>query len=137
MSSGAILHLGFDDCHRVLVLINAGYTVKSCQSLSQLRTRLLEFLPIDAVVLTEDDEFTFEEAASLIRSNCTAPIVLFETQPAHKGCADVDLSVSGLAGPEIWLEQIRELIQFNRALPSKPKSVQPEIGTRALLSRRG
>ena len=137
MSSGTIIHFGFDDCHRILVLKNAGYSVKSCNSLSQLRTTLLEFHQVDAVVLTEGDEFTFEEAAGLIRSNCPAPVILFEAQPAHKGCADVDLSVSGLAGPEIWLEQIRELIQFSRTLPANPKPVQSQTKTRAILSRPG
>jgi hypothetical protein len=126
MSDGTIIHFGLDDCHRILVLTNAGYTVHSCTSLSQLRAALLGLAEVDAVVLTESDEFIFDEASSLIESNCGAPVVLFEAQPEHSGGSDVDLSVSGLISPEIWLEQIRELIHFSHTLPSNRKPARSE-----------
>jgi hypothetical protein len=136
MTNGTIIHFGLDDCHRILVLTNAGYAVESCTSLSQLRAALLKHPHIDAIVLAESDEFTFDEAASLIRWNCGAPVVLFEAQPAHRGRTDVALSVSGLTGPDVWLEQIRELIEFSHALPSKSRTVRSETEIRRLISKR-
>jgi hypothetical protein len=80
------IHFGPDDCHRLMVLRSAGYTVDGCVSLPQLRRLLLAGGEAEAVLLSDGPGVLLAEAASLTRSCSSAPMVLFSgTNRTYEG----------------------------------------------------
>lgn len=105
-----VIHFGPDDCHRLMVLRSAGYAVDGCESLAQLRRLLLTKTKADAVMLSDGPGFALEEAASLVRSCSSAPMVVFGgTNRAYEGMA-FDLVVHSLTPPESWLHEVDAVI---------------------------
>lgn len=105
-----VIHFGPDDCHRLMVLRSAGYTVNGCESLAQLRRLLLAGDEADAVMLSDGPGVELEQAASLARSCSSAPVVLFScTNQAYEGMS-FDLLVHSLTPPEAWLHEVDAVI---------------------------
>lgn len=111
-----IIHFGPDDCHRIMVLGSAGFAVEACSSMNQFRASLLSGNQPDAVLLSDGDGFSPEDAAVLARSCSPAPVVLFSgANRAYQG-ARFDLVVYSLTPPEVWLHEVDALIAKSRLL---------------------
>jgi hypothetical protein len=111
-----VIHFGPDDCHRLMVLRSAGYKVDGCVSLGQLRASLLAAGEAGAVLVSDGEGVVPEDAASLARSCCSAPVVLFNRTNRSFESVTFDLVVHSLTPPEVWLREVGELIAKNRVL---------------------
>jgi hypothetical protein len=105
-----VIHFGVDDCHRLMVLRSAGYSVDNCDSLGQLITKLETDGEADAVVMSDCDGISTEEAASLARTHTKAPVVLFRSTNRSVEESAFDLVVHSLTPPEVWLNEVDALI---------------------------
>ena len=108
-----IAYLGDNTSHRVAVLQAAGYLVEHCGSLLELAPALDAGCNLDAVLVSE-------EAASggflaLTRSCFRPPLVLFHRDPAKRIGLAFDLLIPTLHRPEVWLAELRLLIERTRA----------------------
>jgi hypothetical protein len=110
-----VIHFGPDDCHRLMVLRSAGYTVDDCRSLMQLRVNLETGIVPDAVLMSDGDGVSPEEAAALARSRACHPLILFRTTHVPYEDGGFDLVVPCLTPPEIWLNEMDALIERTRA----------------------
>jgi hypothetical protein len=109
-----VIHFGPDDCHRLMVLRSAGFAVDGCMSLTQFRSSLVSGNHAEAVLLSDGDGFSPEEAAVLARCCSSAPVVLFSgTNRTYEGAA-FDLIVHSLTPPEVWLHEVDALIAKSR-----------------------
>ena len=105
-----IVHFGWDTCHRLWVLRNAGYSIDDCQSVVQLGAALRSGAHPDAVAFTESERFAPEEAVELTRSHSSAPLILFRENHSNFAESTFDLVVPVLEPPEAWLTSVAELI---------------------------
>ena len=115
-----VICFGRDDCYRVPVLQSAGYEVTEAESLDSLALDLQGNDRVDAVIVSEDDHRSAENAADLVRQQSTAPIILFWR---HNGGIDeskFDLVCSSFVEPQVWLERTAALIL--RKLPVQMES---------------
>jgi hypothetical protein len=118
-----VIHFGADDCHRISVLRQAGYCVEECFSVPRLRFTLTEFPEPDAVAIAERDEEEADEAISLVRSNCEAPIILFENRNRCSERSIYNLVVPPLTNPRDWLHDVASLIEQSRATRGASQSI--------------
>lgn len=127
--SRKILTFGYDACHRWAVLRLAGYTVHACESIGELRDRLMKRSRVDAVIMVEDIVSVPQEAITAARSYFQGPLVLFQarTRSAHKEA--FDLCVPILSGPGVWLPKLEALLDSTR-INSKPESVALKATTK-------
>lgn len=113
-----IIHVGADLCHRVGVLENAGYRVRECSSLSDLRKALASDPQPDAFIVIEDHAGLFRQAVALIRAYSQLPLILFG-EP-QRNCAETpfefDLVIPFLVAPDIWLTDVAILIAQGQAV---------------------
>jgi hypothetical protein len=109
-----VIHFGPDDCHRLMVLRSAGYFVDACWSLGQLRASLLTGGEIEAVFMSEREGIAPDEAVSLAKTHCAAPVVLFRSTNRAYPDSTFDLVVHALTPPEVWLKEIDALIGVKR-----------------------
>lgn len=110
-----IIHVGADKCYRLPVLKNAGYRVRLCASIGELREALESAVHPDAVLISEGDEGGHAKAVSLVRARTAAPIVLFRESQRSYSQAPFDMVVPILDPPEAWLADIAGLIARRRA----------------------
>lgn len=111
-----VIHVGPDDCHRLMVLRSAGFAVDGCVSLTQFRALLLGGSRADAILLSDGEGFAPNDAAMLARSCSSAPVVLFGGTNRTYEDAMFDLVVHSLTPPEVWLHEVDALIAENRVL---------------------
>jgi len=116
--SRKLLTFGYDACHRWAVLRLAGFTVHACQSIGELRERLIGSRDIDAVLMVEDIVSIPAEAIVAAKSYFDGPLVLFEAQLQAKPSEAFDLRIPARTAPTEWLSQIETLIQ--NAAPALP-----------------
>jgi hypothetical protein len=123
-----VIHFGPDDCHRLMVLRSAGYTVESCLSLGQFRAFLLAAVETDAVLLSDGDGdgVAPDQAAALIRDCCSAPVVLFRSTNRAYEEAAFDLVVQSLTPPEAWLREVDALIAKHYVLGGRLAALSPK-----------
>ncbi|MBS1805353.1 MAG: hypothetical protein JST28_18480 [Acidobacteria bacterium] len=112
--SRKILTFGYDACHRWAVLRLAGFTVHACESIGELRDRLMRRSQVDAVIMVEDIVSVPQEAITAAKSYFHGPLVLFQarTRSAHKEA--FDLCVPILSGPSVWLPKLETLLDSSR-----------------------
>jgi hypothetical protein len=121
MMAALVIHFGNDNCHRISVLRGAGYCVEECLSVPRLRFTLTELPKPDAVAFAECDEIAelegreADEAISLIRSSCKAPIILFQSRNRRTEVSAYDLVVPPLTNPRDWLHDVASLIEQSHA----------------------
>jgi len=101
--SRKILTFGYDACHRWAVLRLAGYTVHVCESIGELRDRLIKRSHVDAVIMVEDIVSVPPEAITAAKSYFNGPIVLFQARSRSAYKNSFDLCVPILSGPSVWL----------------------------------
>jgi hypothetical protein len=116
-----LLSFGYDACHRWAVLRLAGFTVIQCDSIRELRERLMGSEAVDVVIMVEDIVSVPPEAIVAARSYFTGPLALFEGRYPTNHHDVVDLCVPILTRPEVWLSQIGGLAE---AFLSRPQSTQ-------------
>lgn len=118
-----VIHFGQDDCHRLMVLRSAGYSVDDCGSLVQLRTRLATGMAADALLVSDDGGPPPDEAIALAKTRTTMPVILFRSTNLAYEESGIDLVVPCLTPPEIWLNEVGELIQKSR-IPRASQAAQ-------------
>jgi hypothetical protein len=116
--SRKLLTFGYDACHRWAVLRVAGFTLHACQSISELRERLMSSRDVDAVVMVEDIVSIPQEALLYAKAYFDGPLILFEARLQSNYKDSFDLSVPILTGPSEWLLQIESLIEKDRSRAS-------------------
>ena len=115
--SRKLLTFGYDACHRWAVLRVAGFTLHACQSISELRERLIASTDVDAVVMVEDIVSIPQEALLYAEAYFEGPMVLFEARFQSSYRDSFDLCVPILTGPSEWLLQIEALIEKDHSRP--------------------
>lgn len=113
-----VIHFGQDECHRLMVLRSAGYSVEDCASLMQLRAWLATGVTADALVMSDAGGNEPEEAIALARACGALPVILFRTTNLTFEESGVDLIVPCLTPPEIWLNEVESVITKCRTLRS-------------------
>lgn len=122
--SRKILTFGYDACHRWAVLRLAGFTVHVCESIGELRDRLMKRPRIDAVIMVEDIVSVPPEAIAAAKSYFRGPLVLFQARSRTAYKDSFDLCVPILSGPSVWLPKLEALLDSNR-LNSKSETAAP------------
>jgi hypothetical protein len=121
--SRKVLTFGYDACHRWAVLRVAGYTVYACESIGELRDRLMKRSPVDAVIMVEDIVSVPEEAIAAAKSYFQGPLVLFQARPLCTYQDAFDLCVPMLSGPSVWLPKLEAFLDTHKdASHSKPET---------------
>ena len=117
-----IVFVGKDTCHRLPVLVQAGYQVKSFESLGSFRDTMRPGTEAEAILLTDLDAGSADSALVVARNHCSAPVILFRDHNWDYQFRNFDLVVPPLTAPRKWLEQMEFLIGQCRARrrPRKP-----------------
>ena len=113
--SARVVHFGPDDCHRLMVLESAGYTVEDCRCLGELRGALGGGAVVDAVLVSDGDGVSPQEAMAVSRTHSSLPVILFRSTNRAYEDAGFDLVVHCLTPPEAWLNEVDALIEKSRA----------------------
>jgi hypothetical protein len=113
---GKVIHFGPDDCHRLMVLQSAGYTVQDCGSLPQLRLTLESDSAPDAVLMSDGDGVSPQEAIAVARTHSSNPVILFRNTNQSYEDSGFDLVIPCLTPPEVWLTEVDALIEKRRAV---------------------
>ena len=111
--SRKILTFGYDACHRWAVLRLAGFTVHACESIGELRDRLMKRTHVDAVIMVEDIVSVPSEAIAAARSYFQGPLILFQARSRSAYKDSFDLCVPILSGPSVWLPKLEALLNAN------------------------
>jgi hypothetical protein len=109
-----LIHFGLDNCHRLMVLQSAGYSVDDCASLDQLCTSLAAGTGAEAVLMSDNDEPAPEDVVTVARKHSSAPVILFLSSNRTREDSAFDLVVPNLTPPEIWLRDVNALIAKSR-----------------------
>ena len=115
-----VIHFGADDCHRLMVLRSAGYSVDDCRSLVELRDSLAGGAAADALLMSDGDGVKPNEAIALAQRHSLAPVILFRSTNLAYQETGVDLVIDSLTPPEVWLREVDALIEKSRAF--RPRS---------------
>lgn len=110
-----IVFVGRDTCHRLPVLVQAGYQVKNFESLGSFRDTRQPGADADAILLTDLDAGSAESALAVARAHGSAPVILFRDHNWDYEFRNFDMVVPPLTGPRKWLEQMEFLIRQSRA----------------------
>ncbi len=123
-----VIHFGEDDCHRLMVLRLAGYSVDECNSLVQLRSALLTDGSADAFCVTEGYKVAPEEAIHLVRAHTRLPVVLFKASNQSYDGPIFDLVVPSLTPPDVWLNEMERLIAQSKAVRDNSQALIKRSG---------
>lgn len=109
-----VIHFGPDECHRLMVLRSAGYLVKDCLSVNQLRAVLETGDIPDAVLMSDCDGALASEVTAIARDHSARILVLFRNHNLAFEGPGFDLVVPCLTPPEVWLDELDVLIEKRR-----------------------
>jgi hypothetical protein len=113
------IHFGVDDCHRLKVLESAGYFVRDCNSLLQLRATLVEDKSAAAVFISGSVGMRPQAALVLARIHSAAPVILFKSRCGYCEESEFDLVVQTLTPPEAWLDEVNSLVEKSKDIRSR------------------
>jgi hypothetical protein len=120
MRAVRVLHFGDDTSHRIQVLRSKGYVVDSCATLQQMMSRLRTGQDPDVLCITEEPWCTAEGPVAVARAFSRAPLVLFRSNFRSYTQRGWDLEVAPLISPEVWLEELTELLRsFKESEPAE------------------
>ena len=105
-----ILTFGYDACHRWAVMRFVGFRVEECESVRDLRQRLISSTDVDAVIMVEDIVSIPPEAITAAKSYFNGPLVLFESRFPAENEHVFDVRVPNLMEPSEWLQRIQAAI---------------------------
>lgn len=115
MAAAHVLHVGSDLLHRTLVLRTAGYAVDECGTLPEMAAWFLEGHRTDVVCISEEPHRPAEGAIVLARTYSIAPVVLFRSADHTYLQKSWDLDFPPLTRPEVWLNDLAQLLAATRA----------------------
>ena len=118
-----VIHFGADDCHRLMVLRSAGYSVDDCRSMVQLHDRLAKGDATDALLMSDAEGVEPNEAIALARTHSSAPVILFRSTTLAYQETGVDLIVHSLTPPEVWLPEVDALIERSQAVRARSEAL--------------
>ncbi len=126
MSAARVLHFGEDECHRLIVLRQAGYDAALCHSAPQM-IRQLQQADFDAVLFPRVPAKRL--LLSELRASTIVPFVLFgyPLDPSHP--APFDLVIDPITDPGIWLRQLSLAIDLARKIRERSALVHSESAT--------
>lgn len=111
-----ILYFGEDECRRVSVLQEAGFTVEGCSSLITLVTALGAGEGTDAVLLSEERREPSWQEIQTIRERSRAPLILFQNTDCGCDESQFDGVIPALTPPELWLERVSTIVRQSERL---------------------
>jgi hypothetical protein len=111
-----LVHIGVDERYRVPVFRRAGYSVKECHTVEALHSTLLQFPNPDVVAVAEREEIDAREVASVVRSRCASPLVLFQKEHPFLETSKFDLVIPFLTDRRVWLRAIAAEVARSRIL---------------------
>jgi len=111
---GRVIHFGTDDCHRLMVLESAGYALKECDCLVELRRLLEDSVRTDALVVSEGDGVSLQEVVAVARTHSCLPVILFRNTNLEYEDDGVDLVIYCLTPPRVWLNEVEAAIEKTR-----------------------
>jgi CheY-like chemotaxis protein len=109
MSTPHIIHFGNDDCHRVMVLRNAGYTVHECMSAGQLARSFELGTSADMLCISEGLEPLPSEVFAA-KAHCHVPVIYFRTSTGTYSDFKFDFEIEPLTPPNRWLSDIQKTL---------------------------
>jgi len=121
-----LVYFGVDTCHRLPVLMRAGYTVENCYSALQLEAVFDSISPAEAVLMTDHEGKLPQDAITLTRCRPVTPLILFRDSNHSYAESAFDLVVPSLTPPGQWLEQIALLLGESRVLRAKSELLRVE-----------
>jgi hypothetical protein len=121
-----LVYFGVDTCHRLPVLMRAGYMVENCGSALQLEAVFDSSCPAEAVLMTDHEGKLPQDAITLTRSRSLAPLILFRDSNHSYAESAFDLVIPSLTPPGQWLEQIALLLEESRVLRAKSVLLRAE-----------
>jgi hypothetical protein len=125
-----VVHIGTDQCHRVLVLESAGYEVDGCNSVEELQRAFKRVESLAAVLVSESQGAVYRDLIREVRECSDAPLVLFRetlhrfTEPDEEPLFDLEVPV--LEPPEAWLPDLATLIARSRELQAQSRELRSQ-----------
>ena len=117
MAACTILHIGDDLCRRIPVMETAGFVVYQSEvKIPAIHTAFEREEDYSAVVFHNDIAAIPEDAVQETRSLSEAPFVLFQNPTVPGNEEEFDLVIPPLTSPDVWLLNLRELIQASRQM---------------------
>jgi hypothetical protein len=116
MAAATIIHHGTDEGHRVAMLKTAGYIINNCDSFAQLHSALMAIPPVDAEAIAECRDEPCEKAISLSRAASAVPLILFQSAIPQFNESNFDLVVPALTPPQVWVDEVKRVIEESRNL---------------------
>lgn len=114
--AATLVHIGTDQCARLLVLQHAGYAVESCGTSLAKLARQLRREDVVAVAVTEDGPLICDDVIAIARKATPAPLILFAGVDNRCDPSGFDLVIQPGTTVERWLERVRESIEKSRAI---------------------
>lgn len=121
--AATLIHFGCDDCHRVAVLKSAGYDIHEPKTLDELGILLLQDQHVAAVIISEEDSRSAEQAATVARERTNVPVILFRRSGTDLNEHLFDRVYASFLQPDEWLAETAELIELNRISCERLKAV--------------
>jgi hypothetical protein len=127
VAAASLIHFGPDNCFRIPVLEDAGFSVVECLGINDLHAHLTGFQPLDAVAMGNTQDVRLGSVISLVRATSTAPLILFESfdeeRPADED-DEFDLVIPVCAMPYQWLKDIDNLIHLSRKIRERSQALR-------------
>lgn len=113
----SVLYFGPDEWNRVQVLESAGYAVRQCQEISDLKAAFKQSPRPAVVVINSFGRAGFRPAIDVVQAQAVPPPVIVFPGPGQSGFEkSVDLVVPPLTPPEEWLKDMADLLSKSRAV---------------------
>lgn len=125
--AASLLHFGVDECNRVLLLRDRGYSVDLCLTLGEFHSTLANRAEAQAVLVPERPGIERREVVTLTRTTSRAALVLFSGTYTEEA-PEFDLVIPPLDSPADWLQKIAILIEKSRALNSASRVIRDFSG---------
>ena len=109
-----------------MVLRSAGYSVEVCPSLLNLHSVLQSAEKPDAVIMSDLQPIGRHDAITLVRTQSSASLILFQHADYTPDESDFDLVIPNLTPVKEWLEQIAALIESSRAPHASAQSTRKQ-----------
>ena len=114
MTTARIIQFGEDNCHRLMVLVRAGYSVERCWSITEIESYLRSPNPPDALVITDEFGKASPIAVYLANVELPLPVILFANGDDSPPVPIFDLVIPTLTSPASWLPEIKQAIERSR-----------------------
>jgi CheY-like chemotaxis protein len=109
-----IVHFGQDDCRRLMILRNAGYTVQQYSSEAELVRSSESGALVDLICVSEGPLPPPSETLITVKTNCLAPVILFRTTTLAHSDFKFDLEIDPQTPPNQWLSDVETLLAASK-----------------------